>query len=439
MPNFFSQLIAKALTSVFGFVFLFSGIQSGFTAEKTETPEDFTPVLRFVVCSDIHLDGEETQEAAVRFNNLFVDMYGYAENSVYKNLDAVVVAGDFTNSGTEKEYQSYNKIIDENLQDGTLLLTVMGNHEFIAYRDTDATVGYDVYKEYVNEEVDRDVVINGYHFICVSYDDNGKTFSGKMKWLDERLQNATNEDPDKPVFVIQHPHPAFTVYGSVNWSDFSTRAVLSKYPRVVSFSGHSHYAASDPRSVWQGEFTAIGTGSLSAFMGNLNYIEGDVDAPGKSGGAWLVECDENGNVSMKLYDIANRMFFSDIDYYFTNLSDSSKRSYNWHKQQSLDTAPEFPEGAEILSFVNENGETVITFPEAKGHYNAENYKITVTGDKYNVVYEKTVISEYVRATDEDVTVNIGNLENGNYTVKVVSYSPYALQGETLNNKITVDQ
>lgn len=436
MSNFFAQLVAKVLTSVFGFIFLLTGTKNPQTTE-IKTPDDFTPVLRFVVCSDIHLDGDETQEAAVRFGNLFGDMYAHSENCGYKNLDAVVVAGDFTGAGEEKEYQVYNKIVAENIKEGTQLLTVLGNHEFIAYRDVDATVGYDVYKTFVHEDVDRDVVINGYHFICVSYDDNGKTFSGKMQWLDERLRNATAEDPTKPVFVIQHPHPAFTVYGSVNWGDFSTRTVLSRYPQVISFSGHSHYASNDPRSVWQGEFTAVGTGSLSAFMGNLNYIEGDQDAPGKSGGAWLVECDANGNVSMKLYDIENRMFFDNIDYYFTNLSDKTKRTYNWHNQQALDTAPQFPENAAVTSYVDENGDTVITFPEAEGYYEAENYKITVRNEKNKTVYEKTVISEYVRATDDDVTVNLGKLENGSYTVRVTSYSPYALQGGTLNNKITV--
>ncbi len=143
----------------------------------------------------------------------------------------------------------------ENKKEETQVLAVLGNHEFIDYRDVDATVGYDVYRKYVNEDVDTDIVINGYHFIGVSYDDNGSTFSGKTEWLDERLAKATEEDPDKPIFVYQHPHPTLTVYGSVNWGDMDTRVVLSKYPQVVNFSGHSHYAASDPRSVWQGEFT----------------------------------------------------------------------------------------------------------------------------------------------------------------------------------------
>ena len=437
MPNFFAQFVSKLLTSVFGFVFLLTGAKSGLTGKEIKTPDDFEPVLRFVVCSDIHLNGEEDQEAAIRFANLFNDMYAYSENSAYKNLDAVLVAGDFTGGGAEKEYEMYNKIVAENKKDETQLLTVLGNHEFIDYRDVDATVGYDVYKKFINENVDTDIVINGYHFIGVSYDDDGKSFTGKMKWLDERLKNATKEDPEKPVFVYQHPHPFFTVYGSVNWGDFTLRTVLSKYPQVVDFSGHSHYAASDPRSVWQGEFTAVGTGSLSAFMGNLNYIDGDKDAPGKSGGAWLVECDADGNVSMKLYDIENRIFFTNIDYYFTDLADSSKRTYNWHKQKSLDTAPIFPENSLISLSVNENGETVITFPEAKGFYDAENYKITVTNEKYKTVFESTVISEYVRATDDDVKVVIGNLESGNYTVKVTAYSPYAQQGGTLKNTINV--
>ena len=437
MTNFFSQIIFKFLSVVFSILFSFTGIGGGITGDdEVQTPDDFTPVVRFVVCSDIHLNGDETQEAAIRFANLFNDMYEYAEGCEYKSLDAVIVAGDFTGGGAEKEYEMFNKIIKENKKDETQLLAVLGNHEFIDYRDVDASVGYDVYRKYVNEDVDTDIVINGYHFIGVSYDDNGKTFSGKTKWLNERLYKATKEDPDKPIFVYQHPHPAMTVYGSGNWGDIDTRAVLSLYPQVVNFSGHSHYAASDPRSVWQGEFTAVGCGSLSAFMGNLNYIDGDKDAPGKSGGAWLVECDANGNVKMRLYDIENRMFFPDIEYYFTNLSDASKRTYSWEKQEALDTAPEFPENMTIKSQVNENGDTIISFPEAKGYFPAEDYKIIVT-KKLKVVYEETVISEYVRATDDDVSVNLGQLDSGEYRIKIVAYSPYAKKGDTIIQNITV--
>lgn len=437
MSNVFTQFLSKFLTLFIGFLFIFSGYKSGFKGVKTKVPDSFEPVLRFVACSDIHLNGEENQEAAIRFANLFKDMYAYSEGCKYNKLDAVIVAGDFTGAGSQKEYEMYNKIVSENMKDETQLLTILGNHEFIEYRDVDASVGYDVYKKFVNENVDTDIVINGYHFIGVSYDADGKSFKTKTQWLDERLEAATKEDPHKPVFVYQHPHPFFTVYGSVNWGDFNIRTVLSKYPQVVDFSGHSHYSASDPRSVWQGEFTAVGCGSLAAFMGNLNYIEGDKDAPGKSGGAWLVECDAEGNVRLRLYDIENRMFFPDVEYFFKDLSDASKRDYTWAKQKSLDTAPEFPENAAVTSDINENGEVIISFPEAEGYYPAENYKITVKDQKNKTVYEGTVISEYVRAADDDVTVNIGAVGNGEYKVKIASFSPYAKKGEVLKNIITV--
>ncbi|MBQ8183455.1 MAG: metallophosphoesterase [Clostridia bacterium] len=437
MTNTFSQLISKFLTSVFGTGFMLTDIKSGFTAEDTKTPKDFLPVLRFVACSDIHLNNDENPKSTVYFANLLNDMYNYAESCQYKNLDAVVVAGDFTGGGAEKEYEVYNKITSENIKDNTRLLTVLGNHEFIDYRDVDATVGYTVYKKFVNENVDTDIVINGYRFIGISYDDNGKSFTGKTKWLEERLNNATDENPEKPVFVYQHPAPTLTVYGSGNWGDRDIRKVLNKYPQVVDFSGHSHYAAVDPRSIWQGQFTAVGCGSLSAFMGNLNYIDGDKDAPGESAGAWLVECDAKGNISLKLYDAVNRMFFKDIDYYLTDLANASKRTHNWHQQKSRDTGPSFPAGAEISSRINDNGEISLVFPEARGYYCAENYKVTLTDSANKKAYEKTVISEYVRATDEDVEINVGLLEKGNYTARVISYSPYARKGQILKNKITI--
>ena len=59
MTNFFSQIIFKLLSVVFSVVFAFSGPIGGTTPEDVvHTPDDFTPVVRFVVCSDIHLDGD---------------------------------------------------------------------------------------------------------------------------------------------------------------------------------------------------------------------------------------------------------------------------------------------------------------------------------------------------------------------------------------------
>ena len=102
-----------------------------------------------------------------------------------------------------------------------------------------------------------------------------------------------------------------------------------------------------------------------------------------------------------------------------------------------DTAPVFTSGAKIKSTLNEEGETVISFPDAKGFYPAEDYKITVIDKDKKYIFAKTVISDYVRANENDVIVNLGKLNGGEYTVKITAYSPYAKNGGKLTGKISV--
>ena len=316
--NCIGQLLSGFLTIVFTALFSLSSLLGGINQDLPKTPEDFAPILRFVVCSDVHLDCTNDQNRETKFEALFTDTYKYAAKSSYKKLDAVIVAGDFANSGLDEEYIRFNELVDKNIKPETQLLTCMGNHEFINYRDYDATIAYERYKALINENVDTHIVINGYHFIGVSYDNNGKTFKGKTEWLDAQLKKASKDTPDKPIFVYQHPHPTATVYGSINWSDVDIRSVLTKYPQVIDFSGHSHYTSTDPRSVWQGSFTAIGTGSTRALMSNLNYFGHDKDAPGDSGTCWIVEVDADGNTRLQLWDLANHKFFEKNDFFLSN-------------------------------------------------------------------------------------------------------------------------
>ena len=437
---YFHQALSKIITIAFAGLFGIYSVASGIKEVKVEKPENFQPVLRFVVCSDVHLSNEEGGlKNAARLRKLFSTAYEISKKSDYKKLDAVLVVGDMTDGGREQEYELYRDITKECVKDGTELLTVMGNHEHIAYRDTDEPQkAVEVFREYVAEEEDFHKVIGGYHFIGVSYDDSGKEeFKTKLDWLRAELDKAVADTGDKPVFVIQHPHPALTVYGSVNWANMDIRLVLKDYPQVVDFSGHSHYAANDPRSIHQSTFTAVGCGAVTGAMGNLSYISGDEYGDGESGTFWLCEVDVEGNVRLRLYDIISDCFYEGVEYYINNPGNKKRRAYTWGRMMAQDTAPVFPDEAKVSAESDKNGEVTISFPEASGYYRAENYKITLSSNG-DTVENKVVLSDYTRATDFEKSVSFGKLEAGQYTVKIRAFSPYAKRGETLEWGFTVN-
>ncbi len=435
-----ANALAKFLTAVFTIFFAVFSFRGGINEEPPAVPEDFTPVLRFAVCSDVHLDGDDNQREAKEFRELFTQCYDYSENSeTYNALDAVMVCGDMTEWGREIEYQSFEKIVSESLREGTELLACMGNHEFIEERETEGVDALVNYAKYVNEEYDTHTVINGYHFIGISYADKNESFGDKGTWLKEQLDIAVADTGDKPIFVYQHPHPTLSVYGSINWSSPEIRLILSKYKQVVNFSGHSHYAPNDPRSIWQGKFTAIGTGGITGLIGNVNYLTGGASSTIPSSSYSIVEVDAEGNIRLQIFDAHNDVFFEGCDIYLKGVHDSNNHLYTWGNMWSLDTKPAFPENAEINTATNENGETVISFPDAKGRFDAVSYNVTVRNSNGDAVFASSELSGYVTAVDDGTTVNLGTLENGQYTVRIRPVSPYTKLGKALEGSFEVSK
>lgn len=439
---YFHQAMSKIITVAFAGLFGIYSLVSGVKEVKTEKAEDFQPVLRFAVCSDVHLGEDENgQKNAKKFRGFFDKVYELSRaDKNHGTLDAVIVAGDMTEEGKAEQYKIYKEITDENLKEETKLITVMGNHEQIAYRDTATPEkAAEVFEKYIGEKTDTHNVIGGYHFIGLSYDNNGQeAFKTKLTWLREQLDEAVKDTGDKPIFVFQHPHAALTVYGSVNWANMDIRRIFKDYPQVVDFSGHSHYAANDPRSIHQSTFTAIGCGAITGAMGNLSYISGDEYGDGESATFWLCEVNENGDVRLRLYDLVSDCYYDGVDYLLKDVGNKRKRAYTWGRMMAQDTAPTFPEKAKISADINEKGEVSISFPEASGYYRAENYKITLSGGG-QAVSNMVVLSDYTRAKDFEKTVSFGELKEGQYTVKIRAFSPYAKRGETLEWGFTVGE
>ncbi len=416
-------MLAKLVVSLYVIVsVLFTGLPFG-AGDDPAAPEDFTPVVRFAVCSDVHLNGEEDQAEAQRLRKLIDFMYDYSASQPYGKFDALVCVGDIATHGYEDEYVLFNSIIDEKLRDETQLMICTGNHEYIATRDFDASQSARLFEK-MEGDLDTHYTLNGYHFILASYDDNGKTFSGKLDWLEEQITAAEKDSADKPVFVFQHPGPFATVYGSINWGDFDLNKVFLKHPRVVDFSGHSHYPVNDPRTIWQGGYTALGCGTLSYFETELDAIAGNFPYDVENAAQfYIVEADKDGNVRIKSYDLITDAFF-DNEYYLTGLA---KRNfdYSYLKRKNRDSAPVW-EDAQAQTSVNEAGETLLKFTGATDKYVVESYKLSVTENglpffsdnfsgKYMYLYEE---NEY--------EVNLGTLTPGKkYSVQIVALNAYA--------------
>lgn len=421
-------LLAKLIAYLYTVISLFTAGPS-LASQAPEVPEDFTPTMRFVICSDVHLNGDPTQAEASRLADFFETSYSYAESQSYNKLDGVVVAGDFATNGKREEYQLFNKIVAENIKAGTQLITVSGNHEYIAYRDVDASEGEKVYLEEMGTAMDNHYIINGYHFISISYSDDGKTFSAKKKWLANEIETAIADCGDKPIFVIQHPAPFGTIYGSINWGDFSISEVLNKYPQVIDFSGHSHYPVNDPRSIWQGSFTALGCGTLSYFETELDGIAGNFPYnTDQAAQFYIVEADNEGNVYIQPYDLITHQFFGN-NYYLTGLAQKNY-DYSYLKMKIRDTKPVF-ENTVVTVKKNDAGESVLTFTGASDKYVVESYKLNLTKNGISV-YSDNFSGKYMYLFEDDIyNINLGTLETGKkYTLSIVALNAYAECSDT---------
>ena len=251
------------------------------------------PRLRFGVVSDIHIVLRAAPGEAETLRNNELTFVRTLEWFRDQGVDGVVVAGDMADHGTLEQLaivaEAWNRVFPgDRAPDGRRVerLFVYGNHDLggvpyakrsmkgmsdeeiakkIIYPDPKAAWEGAFHEQFVpiwEKEV------KGYRFVGAHWWSmqgcNGhceKFNNGIADWY---AAHAKSIDPALPFFHIQHPHPLNTCYGSWAWgrdAGLSTKA-LSAFPNAVALSGHSHYPLTDERSLWQGEFTSVGTSSL---------------------------------------------------------------------------------------------------------------------------------------------------------------------------------
>ncbi|MBQ9874472.1 MAG: metallophosphoesterase [Thermoguttaceae bacterium] len=330
--------------------------------------------MRALVMSDVHFNGDPKSKETERFCRATRFVYDYSKNQPYKNLDALVVVGDMSNHGNEAELTLFKKTMDAEVKEGTKTVLCMGNHEF--YGGNQA-----YWKSVFGVEPNATYDVNGFKFVMIS-PEKGTMADGDylyaVKFLEEELKKAEAEDPAKPIFVCQHYPVSPTVYGGRGYDDWGAEDLfdlLQAHPRVVNFSGHTHYPINDPRCAWQGCFSAFGTGTLSYVChghegrGFQKYLAED----GGYAQFYILEVRRDNSVTLKPYDMTTNSFF-DLVFFVAKPGAISEYVYT-DARYSTSEKPKWREGTTPKVEVLDPYSAKIEFPQATGRDGVLGYQL----------------------------------------------------------------
>lgn len=370
---------------------------------------NYKPKLLFPVISDVHImaDSDHTLDKFTeKFNQL---------NSIFPDQDAFVTVGDLTDTGYEEEYDRFMEVYNKHIQSQAVSMFAIGNHEYIDPSVDEAQKRY--LKKTGMESMYYHKVVKGYHFIVLATEDEltEGTFSKKqIKWLDEQLKIAYDDDPEKPIFVFHHQPIKGTVYGS-EWGFNENRDhfydTLSKYPRVISFSGHTHYPLDDPGIIHQKDFTAIGTSTGKDLWLEDGRVQGNHPEDGDYlNQALIVEVDEH-DVVIYRRDIHNNDWTGD-PFHLRFPPEGTPYEPFVYTEDRDKIPPYFTDNAmaSVDKSKTSNASLSLMLTQAQDNLLVHDYRIIATNNK-GEEKEYLAFSEFYRAPVPDpVAITVGDLE-----------------------------
>ncbi|MFY0758594.1 LamG-like jellyroll fold domain-containing protein [Metabacillus dongyingensis] len=232
----------------------------GLPASAAASSSIMKPKMTLNVISDIHLSDQRTSE---KFSAALQDLY-----EIDPKVDAMVINGDLTNYGTEKEYSKLRELLEQSPKPEKTYMTI-GNHEFFNRQGNEVNIKR--FTDFIGEDhVYYEKMVRGYSFIFLGsetwgpdgpYKDAANLSEEQLNWLEDTLEKRSKNK--KPIFVFLHQQMENTFDAS--WpsliQDKELNNILSKYPQSIIFSGHTHQDLHRP-SMIQKDFTMINTASV---------------------------------------------------------------------------------------------------------------------------------------------------------------------------------
>lgn len=209
-------------------------------------------LLYAAVVADLHTDGDPERDRNHKLRKAFAGI-----SAVSPKLDALIFAGDITNSAAECEYINLRQMMTTHNRIDTVI-PAMGNHDS---RGTSIDPDFDAacklfhdFCTYTGIKADKNyfsAVVNGFRLLVMGTEallqDEAYISQQQLSWLDRELASASAEN--KPVFVICHQPlkgtvPGIRVAGHLGEQSDKVKAVIEKHTKsgmtVVLFSGHIH-------------------------------------------------------------------------------------------------------------------------------------------------------------------------------------------------------
>ena len=440
-----------------------------YNAGEIEAPHELSPVfdeskiaLSLAAISDVHIEGS-SDAYANKFTAALNQLKAKAAESDANGIDGVLVVGDLIQRAEITMAQNFKALYEDVFKPTEVpMIYTIGNHDMNPKYDwTPSTVAQSVAMantfgdEYFKTDIDntmrnnyeaRHCVIGGYHILAVTPNgDQPITYSPNViTWLDQQLDAITKTDPNRYVIVLTHPMIYNTIYGSLLGEDggvwtstlpnyWATRVltgVLEKYPQVVSFHGHLHFPINDPRSLWQGKWTALGCGSTRYMAIEPAGWEGISNTPTVMNDAnnfsqgYLVQFDVNGNMRVVKMDFFNNGTIGEP--YVMQYPDAAGANLAKYNNVTRKAANQAPTMSTIeAKDVKDNEAASVTFAAGKDDEFVHHYVITLSKGG-NVVATKKILADfYLHPNTSEMksswTVDFGTLsESGQYTVTVVA-------------------
>ena len=434
--------------------------------------------MRLGVMSDIHLTWNVDEPGS--YERIEKVLRYYRD----RNVDGVVIAGDIADWGYVGQLvefaELWRKVFpDDRAPDGHHVerLFVTGNHEICGPYEAYLWKGksVQVWKEEFIKTVGIDKAwekafgekyepiwlkqVKGYAF-------TGANWGCEAGLKDFLAAHKSAIDPALTYFHIQHPHPLGTVYDGVysanswNYDHGAAMKALVDFPNAVALSGHTHLPLTDERSIWQGAFTSIGTGSLS-YISHLKGRENSPN-PGKKTSQmeeinpWPWKNPDRGHHFMVFEVFDDRIEIERLDaFQLARLGENwvvpttaAKRPYEYKARSKTFPPPEFPSDAKITVSGpvkgkdrrgNETMQVNIVFPTASAGKSrayeyevvaesAENKESQVTKRVFSPSYHLSLAAEVKEA---NCVFALDELPKGACRFSVTPLSSFGTRGRKL--------